>query len=746
MADKVQRVLEELAPELQTLSTLKIFTNDEIKRIVEKTRAFEYETLSTDPDIALYAFKRYLEYEIELEGLFKKRYHAYREENVGKRPNDLKRLFKLDIPIKFIFRRRIHRIFRRCTNRFIAEVDLWHMYCKFCYKARSLSLLDRVIMSAIAKNPKVESLWTISVAYTLNYRGITAARNIIQRAIRVIPTSLEMYSILLELEVKATYNNYTSLLANESGGDPKDKKDTLSIQTWKTVCKYALTKLSSDDTSRFLFFATSLTCRLKREKEFIKMLNGYDEFSKNIFDQMNAMGEKYPLLYLYTWQHGLLEKILVEKYAKGGNTSPNSDVLLSFLEKCSEHSLPLFFSFLCTILKREPESSTPSISLDDSLFSIDTQGFIENASSVKDAHVDMGFDPFLYKFCFGIKSLYSICFLDEIPDNFDTIINECRFTRGLASKKQLFALKKLFKEYLVNIIKSEGTYRGKNAKSTPFISSLVLVNVPVDGLIYYFEALSAILEFVESPDLKSRITQEITDRILKCKSTPPKLLVYILNAKDIPVDFKLSLFNQASLNLSNTQIKDSLGAILAMDLEMELVAHFILLLFSHTSVPESIGESLEKLNIESPSTLETIYKVIVSDKLIVQSVYRVPVIHASLNLVRLNLEKISKTVDSLINESPDVGTDKLADLCTQAITLCEKAVDICKYIKDNEILEKCWETYTNCAKILEEYDLKLSYLGHSLYKDVSIKNRISSDSIVSRSNMALNNTRNLLYK
>lgn len=71
MGDLIQRLMEEMIPELEDLQAKKIFSPSEIKVIVKKRTDFEYRIKAKIPHLP--DFLRYIQYEVNLERLRVKR-------------------------------------------------------------------------------------------------------------------------------------------------------------------------------------------------------------------------------------------------------------------------------------------------------------------------------------------------------------------------------------------------------------------------------------------------------------------------------------------------------------------------------------------------------------------------------------------------------------------------------------------------------------------------------------------------
>jgi len=112
MADTVQRVLEDMVPELEDFRKRKLFSEAEIKAIVKKRTNFEYLLLRRPPKRVDYL--RYIAYEMNLNQLRKKRKAIKGSEKRSVSDNSIGM--------------RIHFIFERAVRKFGNDTHLWKQF------------------------------------------------------------------------------------------------------------------------------------------------------------------------------------------------------------------------------------------------------------------------------------------------------------------------------------------------------------------------------------------------------------------------------------------------------------------------------------------------------------------------------------------------------------------------------------------------------------------------------------------
>eukprot|EP00397_Hematodinium_sp_SG-2012_P025936 GEMP01027136.1.p1 GENE.GEMP01027136.1~~GEMP01027136.1.p1 ORF type:complete len:585 (+),score=117.25 GEMP01027136.1:46-1800(+) len=208
MADTINERLEEMVPGLTDLEQKGLFNRAEIKKIIEKRRAFEYRLISNP---SVYDYLKYVEYELNLEQLRRQRRHT-----LGWK----KRTLSDSTGVQHI----ISIYARAVAGQFKGDVKLWFQYLDFCLESGSSKLLQRVLLKALRIHPKEERLWILAADRELRLGHLKAARTMLLRALRFAPKSVRLWQQYLKLEClvaahvqKVTHAPATDVLESEEG-------------------------------------------------------------------------------------------------------------------------------------------------------------------------------------------------------------------------------------------------------------------------------------------------------------------------------------------------------------------------------------------------------------------------------------------------------------------------------------------------------------------------------------------------
>jgi U3 small nucleolar RNA-associated protein 6 len=171
MADSVQRLLEEMVPELEELQQKKIFTDAEIKSIVSRRTQFEYRLRRRPP--LKDDFLKYIDYEMNLDKL-----RQMRKDRL-----DLKKATSSD----FASTRRIHFIYERCLRAFSDDVDLWEKLIEHCIQSRSSKRLGKIFPRVLQHHPLKTRFWVLAARTEAGVNNnVHAGRMLLQRGLRSV--------------------------------------------------------------------------------------------------------------------------------------------------------------------------------------------------------------------------------------------------------------------------------------------------------------------------------------------------------------------------------------------------------------------------------------------------------------------------------------------------------------------------------------------------------------------------------
>ncbi|XP_040000819.1 U3 small nucleolar RNA-associated protein 6 homolog [Xiphias gladius] len=187
MAEIVQQRIEDRIPELEQLERVGLFTKKEVKSIIKRATALEYKLhrlIVNKED-----FVAYIQYEINVLELIKKRrahihYQFKREE------------------IEFPIIHRITSIFRRATNKWKDDVQLWLSHVAFCKKWATKGQISKVFSAMLAIHPDKPALWIMAAKSELEDRNSSeSARHLFLRALRFHPNNSKVYKEYFRMEL-----------------------------------------------------------------------------------------------------------------------------------------------------------------------------------------------------------------------------------------------------------------------------------------------------------------------------------------------------------------------------------------------------------------------------------------------------------------------------------------------------------------------------------------------------------------
>ncbi|WBW73858.1 U3 snoRNP-associated protein Utp6 [Schizosaccharomyces osmophilus] len=226
MAEKVQYYLERSVPELEDLLEKKIFNQEEINSIVKSRRGYE-EKLSRR-QVKLSDFLSYIQYEMTLEALRKKRHRRLQVKG------------KTTVS-DYAGVRKILYLFLRATNKFFGDSTLWLDYIQYAKSIHASHIVGKICAAAIQKHPNNIHLWLVACdnEFTEN-ANMAAARSLMHRALRLNKENPILWASYFRLELaymaKLHYRSEILLAADTekeeaaSSGPSGDSLDSDHIQ------------------------------------------------------------------------------------------------------------------------------------------------------------------------------------------------------------------------------------------------------------------------------------------------------------------------------------------------------------------------------------------------------------------------------------------------------------------------------------------------------------------------------------
>ncbi|KAI5190311.1 U3 small nucleolar RNA-associated protein 6 [Nematocida sp. AWRm77] len=176
MNQNVQREMEGMLKELHYYTQRELFTPSEIESVVQKRRGFE-ELVHTKR--SLHAMLKYIEYEVQLEKIYKKRAQ------------------KLCQPEEYI-KKRITGLFRKAESFFPSEDSLLLSHLDYLVYAKDNEQAYHTALDIPRKRPDNPEVWAHSAEVLRKLGEVEASRSLLQRGLRlagskkIIPAFIRM--------------------------------------------------------------------------------------------------------------------------------------------------------------------------------------------------------------------------------------------------------------------------------------------------------------------------------------------------------------------------------------------------------------------------------------------------------------------------------------------------------------------------------------------------------------------------
>ncbi|ORY48118.1 hypothetical protein BCR33DRAFT_58854 [Rhizoclosmatium globosum] len=200
MAEQVQFHLEKMIPELEDLEQRGIFTKAEIKEIVKRRTAHEYaihRRIGRRAD-----FLKYIEYEINLDRLRKKRkIRLGLDANQDEVDNEAKK--KLGFTLSdYSLTKRINGLYQKALKKFSGDVELWVQYFEWAKSMGASAALGRSFARAIQLHPTNPSMYILAAQYEfVSNKNMTSARVLMQRGLRINKEATNLWHEYFKLEL-----------------------------------------------------------------------------------------------------------------------------------------------------------------------------------------------------------------------------------------------------------------------------------------------------------------------------------------------------------------------------------------------------------------------------------------------------------------------------------------------------------------------------------------------------------------
>ncbi|KAH7322824.1 U3 small nucleolar RNA-associated protein 6-domain-containing protein [Stachybotrys elegans] len=167
VAEKARFYLERSVPQLREWQQKEIFTEEEIRTIVQKRNDFEHKVLS--PGNKASDWSAYAKWEQSLEALRSKRCVRLKLRRLNSAHNG---------------QARVMAIYERAVNRHSASHELWREYLEYTAKVKATKRWRRIMTNALRMNPTQPDLWIMAGRRSAHNGDMAAARAYFMRGCR----------------------------------------------------------------------------------------------------------------------------------------------------------------------------------------------------------------------------------------------------------------------------------------------------------------------------------------------------------------------------------------------------------------------------------------------------------------------------------------------------------------------------------------------------------------------------------
>lgn len=187
MGDTVQRLMEEMVPELEDLEKKKILSKNEIQSLVSHRQDFEYKLRRKH--VSKLDFLRAIQYELNLTALKERRRSRLGIDKKG--------------VSDFASMKRVAFLYERALRKFHHDVTLWKQYLEYSRRIGSHHAISKILPRAIQLNSKDISLWLLHASWESDTNNnIDGARTILQRALRLNAGARQAWLAFFQLEMR----------------------------------------------------------------------------------------------------------------------------------------------------------------------------------------------------------------------------------------------------------------------------------------------------------------------------------------------------------------------------------------------------------------------------------------------------------------------------------------------------------------------------------------------------------------
>ncbi len=192
MAEQAQLHLEAGLLELSELGSLGILSAERMRYILSTRRKFEFRLKRRGA--IMEDFLSYIEKELAFDVELKDRLQAMALQGI-------------DPLLASYFLKHVYAIYRRALAKFPGRVDVWLQFLQLAMSSSSAEVFARGSARALRLHPHAVSLWCLCARFEFYSRGnVEAARKILQKALSFNQTSVELWDLLVSLEIAYAEN------------------------------------------------------------------------------------------------------------------------------------------------------------------------------------------------------------------------------------------------------------------------------------------------------------------------------------------------------------------------------------------------------------------------------------------------------------------------------------------------------------------------------------------------------------
>jgi U3 small nucleolar RNA-associated protein 6 len=184
MGDSVTEAMEKMIPELIFYQNENIFSTDEIKEIVKERRKFEYRIRRLKPNLV--DFLSYIAFCLETEKIRQERFEQ--------------RNFTKENRFTGAIRNKISYLYNLALDRFPSNLAVWVQIIK--HNSNSIKKLREILHRALRFHSLQPDLWILAANYEFERGNMTSVRSLLQRGIRTVKNSKELWLSYLKFELK----------------------------------------------------------------------------------------------------------------------------------------------------------------------------------------------------------------------------------------------------------------------------------------------------------------------------------------------------------------------------------------------------------------------------------------------------------------------------------------------------------------------------------------------------------------